>query len=289
MRRIGIRHNFLRMAVCLLPVLLFCPQVWAKDDLVIGTAQFPPSLHPEIDNIVIKSYALGFALRPITAFDKDWHKVCLLCVKLPTLENGLAKYEDLPDGSCGLAVTLQLRPDLKWGDGEPVTTQDLAFTWRVGSDPASGFSNTHPWNRANKIDIIDDHTAILHLDKPVATYNEWDQILPEHIEGPIYARAHNPGDYIKETAYNRAPTTPGLYNGPFLINSYHSGSSIGFEQNPYWPGPNPGFKRIELKLIENTAALLANLLAGDIDMPVGEVAGLTIDPESALNNLADSK
>ena len=33
------------------------------------------------------------------------------------------------------------------------------------------------------------------------SYNQWDQILPEHIEGPIYAKAQKPGDYIQQTAY----------------------------------------------------------------------------------------
>jgi peptide/nickel transport system substrate-binding protein len=254
----------------------------AKDELVIGTTQFPPSLHPQTDGTLIRGYALGFVLRPITAFDKDWQKVCLLCTELPTLENGLARYEDLPDGQRGLAVTIKLLPDLKWGDGEPVTARDLAFTWRAGRDPASGFTNAHPWNRATAIDVIDDHTAVLHLDKAVVSYNEWDGILPEHIEGPIYESVREPGDYIRLTAYNRAPTTPALYYGPYLISGYRSGSEIDFEPNPHWPGIKPGFKRIRLRLIENTAALQANLLSGDIDMPVGENVGLTIDQALAL-------
>jgi peptide/nickel transport system substrate-binding protein len=255
---------------------------WARDELVIGTTQFPPGLHPQTDGTLIRSYALGFVLRPITAFDKDWQKVCLLCTELPTLQNGLARYEDRPDGQRGLAVTMKLRPDLKWGDGEPVTARDLAFTWRVGRDPASGFTNARPWNRASAVDVVDDHTAILHLDKALVSYNEWDGLLPEHIEGPIYETAREPGEYIKRTAYNRAPTTPALYYGPYLITQYRSGSEIDFEPNPYWPGVKPGFKRIRLKLIENTAALQANLLSGDIDMPVGENVGLTIDQALAL-------
>lgn len=270
------------LCVLLLQPFVSSPPAWAKDELVIGTTQFPPSLHPQTDGTLIRGYVLGFALRPITAFDKDWKKVCLLCTELPTLENGLARYEELPDGQRGLAVTIKLRPDLRWGDGEPVTARDLAFTWRVGRDPASGFVNGHPWNRATAVDVIDDHTAVLHLDKALASYNEWDGILPEHIEGPIYNSVHAPGEYIRRTTYNRAPTTPGLYYGPYLITGYRSGEEIDFEPNPYWAGVKPGFKRIRLRLIENTAALEANLLSGDIDMPVGENVGLTIDQALAL-------
>ena len=249
----------------------------AKDDLVIGVAQFPSSLHPDIDAEVIRSYVNAFTIRPITAFDPSWKNSCLLCSELPTLQNGLAKYEDTPDGGKGMAVTLKLKPDLKWGDGVPVTTKDLLFTWKIGSDPNSGFSNGHPWDRASKIDIVDDHTAVLHLKKVNVSYNQWDQLLPEHIEGPIVAAAKQPGDYIKQTTFNRTPTTAGLYDGPYLISQYQSGSQIVLDPNPYWSGAKPGFKHIVIKLIENTAALQANLLSGDVDMVAGEGVGLTID------------
>jgi peptide/nickel transport system substrate-binding protein len=249
----------------------------AKDQLIIGVAQFPSTLHPNIDAEVIKAYALDFVIRNITAYDPSWKNSCLICAELPTIANGLAKIEDRPDGTKGMAVTVKLKPDLKWGDGEKVTAKDLAFTWKLGTDPKTGFSNNHPWTQIAKVDVVDDTTAILHLDKLLATYNEWDQILPEHIEGPIYEKSKASGGYIKETAYARAPTTPGLYNGPYMVTGYTSGAQIVMEPNPYWAGTKPGFKRIVLKLIENTAALQANLLSGDVDMVAGEGVGLTID------------
>ncbi len=249
----------------------------AKDQLTIGVAQFPSTLHPNIDAEVIKSYVLDFAIRQITAFDPDWKNSCLICAELPTVKNGLAKVEDRPDGKKGMAVTIKLKPGLKWADGEKVTAKDLEFTWRLSRDPKTGFSNNHPWTRADKVDVIDETTAVLHLDKILASYNEWDQILPEHIEGPIYEKAKESGDYIKQTAYARAPTTPGLYDGPYMVTSYQSGAQIVMEPNPYWPGTKPGFKHVVIKFIENTAALQANLLSGDVDMVAGEGVGLTID------------
>ncbi len=254
----------------------------AKDDLVIGVAQFPSSLHPDIDAEVIKAYVTEFGLRPITSFDQEWQNTCLLCTELPTLKNGLAKIEDLPVGGKGMAVTLKLKPDLKWGDGQPVTAKDLAFTWKLGRDPNSGFSNPNPWTRVRGVEVIDDHTAVMHLEKVTAYFDRYDQILPEHIEGPIYAKAGGPGDYIKQTAYNRAPATPGLWSGPYMVTGYQSGAQIVLEPNPYWSGTKPAFKHIVIKLIENTAALQANLLSGDVDMVNGEGVGLTIDQALAL-------
>ena len=272
-------------SVCLLLVPLWSAPALAKDDLVIGVAQFPSSLHPDIDAEQVKSYVIGFAVRPVTAFDSDWHNSCLLCTQLPSLENGLVKTEDLPGGGKGLAVTLKLKPDLKWDDGVPVTTRDLLFTWKVGKNPASGFSNPNLWNRASAIDVIDDHTATIHMPKVDVSYNQWDQLLPAHIEEPIFDKAQATGDYMKQSAYNRAPTTPGLYDGPYRITGYQSGVQVVLEPNPNWAGRKPAFKHIVVKLIANTAALQANLLSGDVDMVAGEGIGLTIDQVVAMRKL----
>nr|WP_294524061.1 peptide ABC transporter substrate-binding protein [uncultured Rhodopila sp.] len=271
------------VAACLLTAAAnAAPAPGQHDTLTIGIAQFPSSLHPDIDPEVVRSYAMGFVIRPITAFDANWQNTCLLCTELPTLENGLAKLETRPGGGQGMAVTITLKPGLSWGDGEPVTARDIAFTWRLGGNPASGFSNANPWSRATSVDVVDDRTAVLHLDRVRADYAQWDQILPEHIEGPVAARAAAPGDYINATSFNRAPVTPGLYDGPYLIAGYDSGSRIVLEPNPHWSGTQPGFRRIVLRHIDNTAALQANLLSGDVDMVAGEGIGLTIDQVLAL-------
>jgi peptide/nickel transport system substrate-binding protein len=261
-----------------LPLLCRAAPALAKDDLVIGIGEFPSSLHPDIDPLLVKSYVLGFVLHWVSSFNPDRVLQCMMCTELPTIANGGAKLEDQPDGKPGMAVTLHLKPDLKWNDGQPVTARDMAFTWKVGRDPNSGFSNGLPWSRARAVDVVDDHTVVMHLTGPMANYNEWDQVLPEHIEGPIYDRGKGAGDYINGTAYNRAPTTPGLYDGPYQISDYQSGNQIVLTPNPYWAGEKPGFKHIVLRFIGDTAALQANLLSGDIDLTYG----LTIDQVLSL-------
>src|SRR5579871_3512053 len=123
-------------AMCLVPG----PARAARDQLVIGISQFPSSLHPSINPEASKAYVLGFANRPISGFDKDWKLVCHLCAELPSLENGLARLETRADGSTGMAIRLKLKPGLRWGDGVAVTSEDIAFTFKVGSDPRSGYA-----------------------------------------------------------------------------------------------------------------------------------------------------
>ncbi|MGI9500672.1 MAG: peptide ABC transporter substrate-binding protein, partial [Geminicoccaceae bacterium] len=72
-----------------------------------------------------------------------------------------------------------------------------------------------------------------------------------------------------------------LHFGPYKVTEVSAGAHIVLEQNPTWWGDPPFFQRIVIKVVENMAALEANLLAGDIDMIAGE-AGLTIDQALAF-------
>ncbi len=117
------------------------PAKAARDQLVIGITQFPASFHPNIDSMLAKTYILALTRRPLTTYDKNWRLICMLCVKLPTIENGLAAPEKTPDGKQGIAVTYTIRADANWGDDTPVTTKDVVFTWKVGRNKKTGVSN----------------------------------------------------------------------------------------------------------------------------------------------------
>ena len=278
-----------RLAASLLALVVASPSLAvAKDTLVIGVAQFPANMHPYIGSQTVQGYIDGIALHRVTAYDNDGKIVCLLCSEVPSLQNGLAKLEDQPDGTKGLAVTLKLKPGLRWGDGAPVTSRDIQFTWKVAGDPNAGFANTHPWTRATSVDVIDDTTAVLHLPRTLVSFALWDELLSEHIDGPIYAAAKAPGDYINHTAYNRDPLNPGLWNGPFIVSDYQSNNSVSFKPNPYWAGTKPGLAGITVRLLENTASLQANLLSGDVDMTPSGI-GLSIDQAIALQKSSSDR
>jgi len=234
------------------------------DQVVVGQVQFVPNIHPLIQVNNTKRAVIGYTQRPISAYDYRGVLVCIMCETLPTLENKLARMVGK-----GMQVTIKLKRGLAWGDGKPVTSRDIAFTWRMGIDPRIGFSNYNPWSRATQVDVVDQRTVVLHLPTAMPGFNAWDQVLPEHIEGPIFEKHRTVEDYLKQTTYNRAPTTPGIWNGPFIFTSYQPGTSIVMNQNPHWPAPKPGLARVILTYRSNSAALLQNFLSGEIDaLPV---------------------
>lgn len=263
----------------LLNLLVTAPAL-AAGTLVIGMTQFPSTLNPLIDSMLAKSYVLAMTQRPITLYDQEWQLVCRLCVELPTIENGGAVPETLPDGGEGIAVTYTLHPDATWGDDTPVSTDDVLFTWEVGQHPQSGVSNAEAFRRILKIDVHDAKTFTLHVDRITFTYNAASiDLLPAHIERPIFEA--DPAAYRTRTAYDTDPSNPGLAFGPYRIAEVTSGAQIVLERNPTWWGQEPAFDRITVRVIENTAALEANVLSGAVDMIAGEL-GLTLDQAVAF-------
>ena len=272
-----------RLWLVLAAVLLAFPGAAAKahDQLTIGISQFPVALNPDIDAVASKSYVLGFALRPFTVFNADWKLVCLLCTEPPSFDNGRAVRTELPDGKTGVDLTYTIRPDAMWADGVPVTTDDVKFTYEFGRNKQSAVANAELYREILSVDVKDDKTFTLHFDRLGYDYAAIDDfvLLPAHLERAAFS---DPAQYKVRTFYATDPTNPGLYNGPYRISEFVSGSHIVLEPNPHWAGSEPHFKRITVRAIENTAALEANLLSDTIDMVAGEV-GLPLDEALAFD------
>ncbi len=248
--------------------------------LTIGLSQFPSNFSPLIENMVAKSYVLGMALRPFTVYDSHWRLVCMLCTRLPTLENGLAVKETGPDGRPGVAITYTIQPKATWGDGVPVTTADVKFTWEVGRDPRTGIADAEMFRRIRAIDIKDDKTFTLHVSRLTFDDNAINdfQLLPAHLETRAFT---DPAQYRTRSLYDTDTTNPGLYFGPYRITQVVRGQYVVLEPNPTWWGRKPAFARIVVRSIDSTPALEAALLSGGVDMIAGEV-GFTLDAALAF-------
>jgi peptide/nickel transport system substrate-binding protein len=268
-------------ALALAGLVAFSAPVSGRGQLVIGVSQFPPTLNPAIDAVLAKSYVLGMARRPITAYDAHWQLVCMLCVTLPSFENGLAERVPLPDGKEGVRLTYTLQPNATWGDGVPVSTEDVLFTYEVGKNPKSGLSNGELYRRIVALHAMDAKTFSVTQDRIDYEYQALGdfEVLPAHIERGAFA---DPANYRFRTRYDTDPANPGLYFGPYRITELVPGSRVVLERNPTWWGNPPAFERVVVSVVENTAALEANLLAGTIDMIPGEVGQISVDQALAF-------
>jgi peptide/nickel transport system substrate-binding protein len=275
----------LALLLAALPALAQAP---AREQLTIGITQYPATFHPNIESMAAKSYVLGFTRRPLTARDPDWNLACLGCDVVPSLENGMAIRETTPDGRPGIRVTWRIREGARWGDGTPVSAEDLLFAWQAGRDFSTGFGGAEFYRSAYEAIVVDARSIALRFDRITFEYAsaaEW-QPLPAHIERARWEQ--EPRSYRARSAYETEPTNPGLWNGPYRITAVTPGSGVVLERNAHWAGPAPAFRRISIRTVENTAALEAQLLAGQLDMIAGEL-GLPLDQAAALERRAANR
>lgn len=257
-------------------------QAAPADNFRIGMAQYPSSLHPLYDAMVAKSLVTGATLRPVTTHDSNWQVTCLLCTELPSVEKGTARVETLTTGKKGIIATYTLRDDLSWGDGTPLTTRDIVFAWDVGRHPQSGVSNGEFFSKdIGEVRALDELTFEVVFTKEACDFAAINDFypLPEHLERAVFEK--DPKNYINATLYNTDPANPGLWMGPYRVAKVETGASLTLEKNADWQGEAPAFKTVTFRAIENSAALAANLLSGEIDYIAGEL-GLSLDQAVAF-------
>ncbi len=280
-----IRSFFVKLTLVLSLAMpqAIAPAAANDNDLVIGISQFPSTLHPSFESMLVKSYVLGAVQRPFTAFDADWEPRCYLCLELPTFENGAAVVEPNDEGGDGVAMTYEIHPDARWGDGTPVTAEDVHFSWEVGRHPRSGVSSAETYKDITAIDIVDGKTFTVHSRDLGFNYYMINDLraLPSHLEREIFEE--DPETYRNRSLYQTDITNPGLWFGPYRVESITPGSDIVLTRNEEWWGDDPEFDRVIIRTIENTAALESNLLSGEIDMIEGS-AGIRIDQALAFEN-----
>ena len=179
-----------------------------------------------------------------------------LATEVPTGENGGVSAD-------GLTITWHLKPDLKWSDGEPLTSADVKFTWEIILDPSTACVACGGYDKIGSIDTPDDTTVVLNFTElypPWYTlFTTWGNgggpILPKHIlEG--------------HTALEGDPFIhwPTISSGPFVIVDWVAGDHMELLPNPNFYGGRPKLDRIFIKFLPDPETTLAGMKNGDIDM-----------------------
>ncbi|WP_431270711.1 peptide ABC transporter substrate-binding protein [Dankookia sp. P2] len=252
-----------------------------RDTLAIGITQFPSTFHPNIDAMAAKSYVLGFARRPVTAYGVDWQLTCLSLRDAADAGERPGGAGDDAGGQARPPRHLQAARRCALGDGTPVSAEDLRFAWEAGRNPETGFGPAEFYRSAYELIVEDARTITLRFDKVTfdfASLGDF-QPLPAHVERARWTQ--EPRTYRQRTAYDTETANPVLWSGPYRVTAVQPGAGVTLERNPAWQGTVPAFRRIQVRTVENTAALEAQLLAGQVDMIAGEL-GLPVEQAAAL-------
>ncbi|MGF7057779.1 ABC transporter substrate-binding protein [Brassicibacter mesophilus] len=158
----------------------------------------------------------------------------------------------------GLAITFKLREDAHWHDGEPVTSEDVKYTFdQIKANEAYYMSSR--LQIVESIETPDEYTVVFNMTAPDVSFIAdlgWYAtfILPEHVFNNGQAWEDNP-----------AAMDP-IGSGPFKLSEFKQGESVTIVANPDYHEGAPKLDKVIFSIIPDDATAVQALTNGDIDV-----------------------
>lgn len=248
-----------RLILLLLSVLvvaMLAGPSMAQDNIVtVIFTQEPDTLNPLYTGMWFTSVTFELWISGAWVFDADLNPVPVLVAEIPSVENGGIN-ED------GTVITLALRDDIVWSDGEPITSADFMFTYEMYTSPDNLISSAYPYDSAViGVEAPDERTVVVTFAEPFAPWlgTLFRQVLPEHVLRPVFEDEGS----LDDAAWNRAPT---VGSGPFVFREWESGSHLLFDRNENYFGPLAKTDGVFIRIVEDDASQVAALINGDAEI-----------------------
>ncbi|MCI8278644.1 MAG: peptide ABC transporter substrate-binding protein, partial [Staphylococcus xylosus] len=162
----------------------------------------------------------------------------------------------------GKTLTIDLRKDAKWSNGDPVTAHDFEYAWKrvVNPDTASEYAyimydlkNAEAINMGKKdvdelgVKAVDDHTLKVELTKSIPYMNEmlaFATFMPQN-EKAVKKAGQQYGTTADKT----------VYNGPFKVKDWKVEDKIQLAKNAdYWDKKAVNLDRVNYKVLKDQQA-----------------------------------
>jgi len=247
-----------------------------KDTIVVGMSQEPDTLFFPIGNMYVASVVSSAINKNLTERNDKNEYIPRLADKTPTIENGGAKLTKTADGKDQLSVTYKLRDGVKFQNGDPVTSEDVKYSWELNQNkdvPVVGRSTGARYQTINTPDV----KTVEVVYKPGELDPVYFAFCCTIVSKKLFATKDLKN--IKQDPFNRQP----IYNGPYQVKSWDAGSAITVEAVPeHWLGKQKT-KTIIFKFVTDANTLLAQVRSKQVDVVTEDA--LTLDQIPELDKL----
>ena len=275
------------------------------NSLAIGTAQEPVVLGDLL--VIVSSLAIESEIE-LWIFDGLYH-INLdaelepnMATEVATVDNGRMVITEIGEGEARVEMHLTLRDDLRWSDGHPITTADVAFAYEMSQSPGVPLRSPDYYSRLN-VEVIDDLNFRVTLEpaqssdlvqSPISVLPEhvmreaWDEAvqavsaLDPEVDAPRITEIYQGviTEFGSSSAINEGRM---VYSGPFVPVRWTPGSALQFQRNPhYFNHPENAeayLQSVEYRIIGDTNALLFAIITGAVEV----TSSVSIDFAQALS------
>lgn len=219
-------------------MLCGCEATAARDPntLVVLEAADASTLNPLFGTDASSALAQSFIFEGLTAIGDDFQPIPWLATS----------WTSTPDH---LRWTVELRHGVRWSDGAPFTARDVAFTWKIQLDPATGFPYRGQFDYIKSVRAEGEERVVFELSHPNALFELeglGTSILPEHILGKVPPREQRFSSFAEHP----------VGTGPFLLERWRHDEELTVVRNPHWWHGPVTVPRIALRIELNDQARL---------------------------------
>ena len=197
--------------------------------------QGPTLLNPHFAVGTKDQDACRLFYEPLAAWDREGNLRPKLAAAIPSREDGTLAAD-------GRSVVWKIKQGVRWHDGQPLTADDVVFTWAYASDPATATVSSGSYKDVT-VEKIDAFSVVVKFKQPTPfwadTFVGWaGAILPRHLFG----------DYIGAKSREAPTNLKPVGTGPYKFKDFKPGDLVTGEINPDYHEPNrPHFDAIEMK------------------------------------------
>jgi len=153
-----------------------------------------------------------------------------------------------------ITLVLDLRTDVRFHDGTPLTVDDVAWSVQRIIDPAFKSPQLSQFNSIVKAEAVGTDKVRLTTSSP------YPALLAQLVKLSIVPRA-----YVQKVGNEKFNVEP-MGSGPYRFVSWQKGVRVTLAANEsYWRG-RPPFKTVTFQMVPDTATRIANLKTGRADI-----------------------
>jgi peptide/nickel transport system substrate-binding protein len=183
----------------------------------------------------------------------------------PELVEDYSGFDEEFKGIITDGITITLKDDIYWQDGDPITSEDIKYTFEYFRNFIEGreyFSSLdEDYLKIRDIEVIDEKSFTIEFEELVV---EWQKLFPM-----VFKKDHfNLYDY-DDLLFTRI-----ISNGPYRIEEYDPSGQMILELNEHYHNKSPEIERLVIKFDIDIHNLITMLKDGSLNF-----LSIPVDPE----------